>query len=511
MKDKMRETLAFQDLTKEEKERRGILGRLYGPCATITIPTRNGRFYSEALWEKVFSDDELVEELFKAGGIPMELDHPADRDETCSDRIAAMLPEPPKRDKDGHLICYCDIIDTPCGKIAYQLAKYGFKLGISSRGTGDIYEDGDGNEAVDPDTYDFKTFDLVLIPAVKDARLTMVESLDNDNKLKKALNECLNSASLEDRKVMEETLQQLNIDYQSEKSEDNIKTEKTSEEEVTEKDAAENDGAEEIVKNLQEALKSKVELETKLLSLQNDLAVSDTKVTKLEEELKRYKTLSIRLSDSVRQSKVQSEELSSLRENLQKLNKTIELQQRQIKQLTESSKQEKVKTNELNESLAKKDVRIESLQKKLNECQDEAKNSRQDEINDLKESLETEKKNFNSKIKVLEKKLQESKTSTNNYKKIAYNTINKYIEFRANMLGVSSNEIKNKLSESYTLNDVDNVCEEIQRQSINISKLPFNVSRGSKIRVTESKNDCLRPSNEDDVIDDSLLTLANLK
>lgn len=39
----------FQDLTEEEKERRGILGRLYGPCASISIPTRNGRFYSESL------------------------------------------------------------------------------------------------------------------------------------------------------------------------------------------------------------------------------------------------------------------------------------------------------------------------------------------------------------------------------------------------------------------------------------------------------------------------------
>jgi hypothetical protein len=99
-----------------------------------------------------------------------------------------MLPAPPMRDKDGHLICYIDIIDTPCGKIAYQLAKYGFKLGISSRGSGDLYTDEYGDEAVDPETYDFTTFDLVILPAVKDARLVM-ESFEGDKvkKLKHAL------------------------------------------------------------------------------------------------------------------------------------------------------------------------------------------------------------------------------------------------------------------------------------------------------------------------------------
>jgi len=215
MKNKkvIKEMLNFQDLTEEEKKSRGILGRLYGPCASIIAPTRNGRKYSDEVWEKVFNENEIVKEMFANGGIPMELDHPADREETCSEKIAAMLPEPPKKDNDGHLICYVDLIDTPCGRIAYQLAKYGFKLGISSRGTGDLYTDADGNESVDPDTYDFTTFDLVLLPAVKDARLTMTESYKPSNEagFKKALVESLEVASDADKRVMEETLKDLNI------------------------------------------------------------------------------------------------------------------------------------------------------------------------------------------------------------------------------------------------------------------------------------------------------------
>lgn len=39
----------LEELTPEEKKKRGILGRLAGPCASIQIPTRNGRFYCEDL------------------------------------------------------------------------------------------------------------------------------------------------------------------------------------------------------------------------------------------------------------------------------------------------------------------------------------------------------------------------------------------------------------------------------------------------------------------------------
>ena len=62
-KQAIRETLAFQDLTEQQKSRRGILGRLYGPCASIVHATRNGRKYSDELWEKVFTQNEVVKEM----------------------------------------------------------------------------------------------------------------------------------------------------------------------------------------------------------------------------------------------------------------------------------------------------------------------------------------------------------------------------------------------------------------------------------------------------------------
>lgn len=206
-------SLKFKNISPDEKSKKGILGRLYGPVASFAAPTRNGRHYSQDLWEKLFNSD-LIKERFQNGGIFGELCHP-DYEDVNMEKIAIVMPEPPVKDSKGDLIAYVDIVDTPCGRIAYQLAKYGYKFGISSRGTGDIIEDYNGNEEVDPDTYQLNAFDLVEIPAVESARLSFVESLDTNKKygktLKQRLTEELDKASEEDKKIMKETLDNLDI------------------------------------------------------------------------------------------------------------------------------------------------------------------------------------------------------------------------------------------------------------------------------------------------------------
>ena len=144
-----KEDLIFTDIGDNSNE--AVLGTLEGPCADFIDPTRNGRHYSETLWQKVFSDP-IVTEMIEAGGIPGELDHPTDREETDSSRIAILLREKPKK-KDGQLWAKFDILNTPLGKIAHTLAKAGFKLGISSRGSGDVIQNYDGTEEVDESTY----------------------------------------------------------------------------------------------------------------------------------------------------------------------------------------------------------------------------------------------------------------------------------------------------------------------------------------------------------------------
>jgi predicted nucleotidyltransferase len=114
---------------------------------------------------------------------------------------------------DGDLCACVDILDTPNGRILKTLCDYGFIPGVSSRGSGDVMPNND----VDPETFFLETFDCVAIPAVKKARLTMCESLDSEGlKLRKALTESFNNASEEDKVIMKETLDNLNIDIEEE-------------------------------------------------------------------------------------------------------------------------------------------------------------------------------------------------------------------------------------------------------------------------------------------------------
>ena len=203
-----------------------ILGTLEGPCADIVNPTRNGRKYSEELWEKVFSDP-IVEEQIQNGGIMGEGMHPLDdREEIDVEKVAIVMKEKPTK-KDGKLWAKFQILNTPVGRIIKTLCDAGFNIGVSSRGSGDIITDYNGQESVDPDRYDFKCFDCALIPAVKAARMKYVsEGLNNKTRksLREALDNTINNASEKDKKIMIETLNDLQIPYsQSKETVENIK------------------------------------------------------------------------------------------------------------------------------------------------------------------------------------------------------------------------------------------------------------------------------------------------
>ena len=270
--------LVLDDSVKVNKKGEAILGVLEGPCADVINPTRNDRQYDEELWDRVFKDD-IINEYFSCGGILGELDHPSDRTDTS--KVAICMPEKPKRGKDGKLYARFDILDTPNGRIAYTLAKYGYKLGVSSRGDGDVYEAFDGKEHVDPKTYSLKAFDLVLLPAVKAARLTLKESVGNKT-FKQALKESLDSATKSDKQIMLETLDRLNIDYKDTMS-SNKKKVIESVSQISDGSARNN--GEWLMKELQDQIRKNKELTESLANAQEQLSVCYAKEAKYEDRI----------------------------------------------------------------------------------------------------------------------------------------------------------------------------------------------------------------------------------
>jgi len=244
MLDKVRE-FTYTKLTPEEQKERGILGRLVGIIADFKNPTRNDRFYSEKLWDKTF-DKPLMQEKLENKLLLGELGHPVDREEIDMEKVAICLAEKPVKCDDGKVRGVFDILDTPNGRILKTLCDYGCKIGVSSRGTGDLVEDlANGQDKVDEDTYEMECWDAVIIPAVKDARPEYVtESLDKKS-LRKALTEALEKESDDAKKIISKTLEELKIDIQPEKDEDK---------KVVENDDAANNAGAELLDQLQESL-----------------------------------------------------------------------------------------------------------------------------------------------------------------------------------------------------------------------------------------------------------------
>lgn len=516
------ETLRLKEITEEEKKRRGILGILYGPVASVVKATRNGRKYTEELWEKAFQDP-IVNEMFNNGGLILQFEHPQDSTDTMPERIAAMMPEKPKKDKQGRLCARIDLLDTVCGRLAYTLAKYGFKLGISSRGEGDVISGYDGEELVDPDSYQLTTWDLVCLPAVKEARLELVnESLDKQKlALKKALTEALNASSDEDKKLMLETLQNLNIsldythdadaDADAPVSEVNIDNSSNS----TTTLAAEDAGAT-LVKELQETLKKNKSLQDQLKILQEQLSVCYTKESKYVEAVNACKTTLTQYKKKVEEltegvSKSESQ-VRMLTETLATNKKVIMEQGSKIIDLVQKGKKE---SKSLNENLSQKDdlIKIQGDKiKTLTESINALKIAHVKETQILKESIEELKNDSVIKKNEYNKKLSRQIELVERYKLIAKTAVEKYIAAQASKLGINTNDIKSKLNENYSFNDIDRVCESFKNYNLNISKLPFPMSNNSSVRVNMKGNrDPIVPKTfQDDDIDSQLLAVANL-
>lgn len=497
----------YKKLSPEEQQRRGILGRLEGIIADGKNPTRNGRKYPMPLWEKVF-EDPIMKEKIENKVCLGELGHPEDRTETDITKAAICLAEMPKKGSDGNLYGVFDIIDTPCGKILKTLCDYGCNIGVSSRGEGETYTDYDGQETVDEDTYTCECWDAVLLPAVKTARLNYVnESLGNKT-LYKALNEAIEEASSDaDKIIMTSSLERVGIDYKN-KGEVQVGTSDVS----TADEAAANDGAD-LVKDLQEALKANAELSKQVTKLQEKLSVCYAKEVRTDDAVTKLKKAVVALSEDARKYKAVSSQIVSLKEQLDEKATQFVKQKKVIEAFRRRSEETSKTIEQLSESSDTKDVRIKTLVRRNNELQEQLKRDKSEHekaVSSLQEELEGLKADSKIIKSQYEKKLASANKLIEQYRKESDTAKKLYVESKAKQLGVGVNDVTNKLTESYTFEDVDRVCEDLRNYRLNMSKLPFNIdfTKGARVTVNES-TETSRISNPDDILDDSLKNLIS--
>ena len=148
-----------------------ILKVLKGPLSTLGKKNRNGRIYSKELWENVLKS-EYWKDMMDNNSLCGEIVHPGERTESDSWEIDARNIS--HRIKEAHiegdkLMGTVEVLDTEQGRNLAELINAGITIGISARGMGDLVGD-----EVDPDTYNFKTFDITMRPSDPNARLVPI-------------------------------------------------------------------------------------------------------------------------------------------------------------------------------------------------------------------------------------------------------------------------------------------------------------------------------------------------
>ncbi len=165
-------TSKFEEVKTSKKP--GVLATIRGAVSGWK-PNRNGRTYSRELWKKAINSDFVREQIALKHFIG-EADHPEDRLDPAFEHMSHAISDFEFRDDRSELWATIDILDTPDGQKLKTLLDYSGSLSFSTRGSGDVMENGE----VDPDTYQLFAIDSVIRPSYPTATvLAESENLGN--------------------------------------------------------------------------------------------------------------------------------------------------------------------------------------------------------------------------------------------------------------------------------------------------------------------------------------------
>lgn len=145
-----------------------IIGTYEGEVLDPQITNKNGLDITRDVMEAVLESEDYADGI-ENGWFIGYLGHPEDPD--CQDfKNGCIVMTEMSIESDGKVHAKFNLINTPVGQIVKAFNDAGVKFGISIRGAGDII----GN-AVDPETFVFRGYDLVAFPAYPGSIPTFTE------------------------------------------------------------------------------------------------------------------------------------------------------------------------------------------------------------------------------------------------------------------------------------------------------------------------------------------------
>lgn len=446
---------------------------MYGPCADYKNPTRNGNFYSRKLWENVFNRD-IIKESLRDRILIGELDHPDSRLESKAVNSCIVMTDYEFHDDEGLLYGKFDILPTPNGRILKSLLDCNCKVGISSRGEGDVVERViNGTEEVnqvDEDSYEFVAFDAVILPAVKAAKPELQESI-NRLSLSESFHKEINSATtVSELELIKDVVEAINLpDTDSLLESVNNKSQELTRG-VTNPSILHED--------LEKATATIQELTEKVTLLNEELTTSKSKYQKqLQESIKEADSLKEVNTSLSKDNELLKSNNTSLQESynalifessmqLKDLRSSLEVAKSKVnhleKELEASTRTNKVHTMSLEES-------NQNLRESISKIKaSESENLRLiEELKGTQERITKELQESSKSNQQLSNKLLETKKAYETTKRKLLKTESAMTELRAQYiteqcryLQIDSDKVLSKVKPNSTLKEVDKVIKE---------------------------------------------------
>ena len=449
------------------------IGRLEGVAADFFNPTRNGRKYVLRLWKNVQESEDFKEGMDTLT-IFGEADHPEDRLETSIKEVAVCLRKFEIRETEGVVWCSFDILDTPNGRIIKELLDYGSKLGVSSRGSGEeIIENGE--VIIDPDTYVFICFDVVIMPAVASARPKRVESKQVDVKatsliesIKREINQATTIQELNSIKSIVESQNIPGIDSIKESLDTKLSKLRIGDD-VSSKFVAELESLTERMENL---ISENTDLKSRLSASEARLSNYKDLISKMKSNSKSMR-LSIRenhamirsLQDSIIENVEQYKDYQSKLDSLISENRIIKRSNRRLQ--------------ERNRSLSNDISAVKTESRKMiseRESDNESISLLESKVRSLENELILSKRDSESKLSELSKQSSSIKKKYEDTLSSNREVLVRYAESQATLSGLSSDLVISNLHGNYNIKNIDRVIKSLVEKRDRINKVPIDLT-----------------------------------
>lgn len=447
----------------------GCLGTLEGPCADYKNATRNGNFYSRKLWEHVFADP-IVKESLEDRILIGELDHPGDRLETKASNACIVMTDYRFDDASNLLFGTFDILDTPNGRILKSLLDYGCKIGVSSRGEGDVTTC-EGIDKVEEDSYNFMGFDAVVLPAVKAAKPTLRESLNRGEALtlkESLMKEVQSAQSLSELNLIRKVVEATDLPD----SDSLIESVNNKSQELSEGTTSSSN----LLEDLETVTKQNGQLEDENKKLREELTTCKSRIGKLVKSRQRMidqiasqksqlEGLQSEYSSAVFESSSNEQQVKSLQTALQESNRSVTKLEQKIRSLESELSSTKSKVGSLEESLIQSQ---EIIQEKIKEVKS---------LNKKVEGLQASNSKKLTESQSRDRKMQESMTKVSTdlteSRKAHRSFMIDYVNDQCDSLGIDSKVVLESVRDSMTKKELDQLIESRRDQSDRYRALPF--------------------------------------